>query len=31
MERLRTGLRTAGRRPDDLPADAVHLAPHPFP
>lgn len=31
MDRLRTGLRTAGRRPDDLPADAVHLAPHPFP
>ncbi|MFD5024464.1 TOMM precursor leader peptide-binding protein [Streptomyces sp. NPDC058373] len=31
MDRLRTGLRTAGRRPDDLPADAVHRAPHPFP
>ncbi|MEU2962059.1 TOMM precursor leader peptide-binding protein [Streptomyces albidoflavus] len=31
MDRLRTGLRTAGRRADDLPAGAVHLAPHPFP
>ncbi|WP_156726613.1 TOMM precursor leader peptide-binding protein [Streptomyces apocyni] len=31
MPRLRTALRAAGRRPDDLTDDAIKVVPHPFP
>ncbi|WP_098008564.1 TOMM precursor leader peptide-binding protein [Streptomyces sp. sk226] len=31
MPRMRTALRTAGRRPDDLPEAEIKAAPHPFP